>query len=78
MAQSPAEDARAASVITTPEAVEVLREAVAVAGSQRAWAFAHGLSETDVSLTLSGRRPPPPGILRALNIKWALVRGGAA
>lgn len=68
------DDTRVAFVITPPEAVEALREAVAVAGSQRAWAIAHGVSETDVSSTLSGRRPPPPGILRALNITRALVR----
>lgn len=76
MAQSPFEDARAASVITPPEAISALREAVAAAGSQKAFACLHGLSQSDVSSALSGRRRPTPGILRALNISKALVREG--
>ena len=74
MAQPPFEDARAASVITPPEAVEALREAVKSAGSQKAFACQHGLSQSDVSSALTGRRQPTPGILRALNITRALVR----
>ncbi|SFV12815.1 hypothetical protein SAMN02799643_05781 [Methylobacterium sp. UNCCL125] len=76
MAHSNEEGARAASVITPPEAVAALRAAVAAAGSQKRFACAHGLSQSDVSSALRGRRPPAPGILDALGISWALVRRG--
>jgi hypothetical protein len=46
-----------------------LRAACEKAGSQRAWALAHGIAPQYPNLVLTGRRPPGPQILRALGLK---------
>ena len=54
------------------ETVDPLAELRAVcdaAGSQRAWAAAHGLSVSYLSDVLLRRRPPGPAILRALGLR---------
>lgn len=76
MASRQPDDVRAAFVVTPPEAVEALRAAVIAAGSQKAFACANRLSQSDVSSALQGRRPPPPGILQALGLSWQIVRVG--
>jgi DNA-binding transcriptional regulator YdaS (Cro superfamily) len=42
------------------------------AGSQKAWASRHGLSEGYVCDTIRGRRAPGGAILRALGLKRAV------
>lgn len=54
--------------LTQPDVVARLREATLLAGSQRAWARAHGVSAAYVSDVLSGRRDPGESILRPLGL----------
>jgi hypothetical protein len=53
---------------------DLLRTAVAEAGSQTAWASRQSppIASTTVSLTLIGRIDPPPKILRALGLRKML------
>lgn len=60
-------------VVDDAAVIERLRAAVAVAGSQRAYALAEGLNEGDLSSALSGRRPPSAPLRRAVGVETALV-----
>lgn len=46
-----------------------LNAAVRAAGGQTAFAKQHGLTKQNVSQALSSKRPPPPVILKALNLR---------
>lgn len=50
-----------------------LIEACYNAGSQNAWAKAHGVSQAYVNDTIKGRREPGMAILRALGLERATV-----
>jgi hypothetical protein len=52
--------------MTRLQVVEMLRRSCAKAGSQRAWARAHGVSVAYVSDVLRGRRDPGKSILTGL------------
>jgi hypothetical protein len=49
--------------------VDLLRAAVEKAGSQSAWARAHGVQQQYVSLVLNGSRRAGPQILAALGLE---------
>lgn len=51
------------------EALEAIREAIAAAGSQKAFAEAHKLSAPYVSDVLNGNREPGPRILEAVGLE---------
>lgn len=51
------------------DVLAALRDRVAAAGSQRAWARACNISAPYVSDVLNGRRQPGPAILRALGLE---------
>jgi DNA-binding phage protein len=51
------------------EVIEQLRNAIAQAGSQAAWARRHNLSRTAVHRALRGDKPLRPEVLRALGLK---------
>lgn len=56
------------------DAVRVLlRERIADVGTAAAWCREHDISPQVVSLLLSGRVHPYPGILRALGLRRVLV-----
>jgi hypothetical protein len=48
---------------------EKLKDACRKAGSQSAWAKAHGLSQAYVNDTISGRREPGNSILESLGLQ---------
>lgn len=54
--------------LTESDVVDLLREAVAQAGSVAAWARTAGVSITYVHDVLAGRRPPGGAILDALDV----------
>ena len=56
-------------MISTTEMRRLLREACKAAGSQRAWAKAHRMSDAYVSDCLAGRREPGDSIARALGYR---------
>ena len=56
-------------MISTDEMRRLLREACKAAGSQRAWAKAHRMSDAYVSDCLAGRRAPGDSIARALGYR---------
>jgi DNA-binding transcriptional regulator YdaS (Cro superfamily) len=62
------------TVVTRDDVVALLREAVAQAGGQRLWAESVGVSPSDVSSVLSGRRAAGRAILAALGITRETVR----
>jgi DNA-binding transcriptional regulator YdaS (Cro superfamily) len=55
--------------MTDAEVQGVLRRACNDAGSQRAWADLHNVSDQYVSDVLKGRRRPGPAILEALGLE---------
>lgn len=59
-------------MLTDPELLEVLRDACDRAGSQQAWAFRHGISESYVCDVLRGRRVPGAKVLTALGYRRAV------
>ena len=65
------------NILTVMEVRALLRRECEEAGSQREWALAHGITMTDVSYVLTGRRPPGPTLLRALGLTRVInyVRG---
>lgn len=65
-------------VVTDVEVVDLLRDAVAQAGSQRAFVKAAGVNEGDLSSALRGRRPPSTALRRAVGVETRLVHVGAA
>jgi len=65
--------APAGRVVTDAEVVELLRDAVLASGSQRAFARAARLHESDLSQVLRGRRAPTAGQCRAVSVHRALV-----
>ena len=54
--------------MTTAEVVAMLKRACTAAGTARAWAKAHGISEAYVSDVLNSRRDPGEAICRALGL----------
>lgn len=62
------------TVVTREDVVALLREAVAQAGGQRLWAESVGVSPSDVSSVLSGRRAAGRAILNALGVTRETVR----
>ncbi|MCJ2081538.1 transcriptional regulator [Methylobacterium sp. J-090] len=61
------------TVVSREDVVSLLRDAVAQSGGQRAWAESVGVSPSDVSSVLSGRRAAGRAILAALGITTVLV-----
>lgn len=57
------------TVVTTSEAIEALKAAIAAAGSAKAWAAAQGLSAQYVGEVLSGRRQPSDRVLGPLGLQ---------
>lgn len=55
--------------LSPAEALDLIRKHVAEAGSQSAFARAHGLSNAYVSDTLNGRREPSQAILGTVGLK---------
>ncbi|UIJ73475.1 transcriptional regulator [Aurantimonas sp. HBX-1] len=55
--------------MTAAEVRLLLRQACADAGSQQAWAKAHGVSGVYVSDVLAGRREPGEAILAGLGLR---------
>lgn len=55
-------------LVTREDVVSLLREAVAQAGGQRIWAESVGVSPSDVSSVLSGRRAAGRSIMAALGV----------
>ena len=66
-----------ARVVSVDEIRDLLRDRVAQAGSQRAYARATGLHEATVSCVLSGARPTR-AVLTALGVRPVLVIEGDA
>ncbi|KZB98991.1 hypothetical protein AU375_04794 [Methylobacterium radiotolerans] len=65
-----------ATQVVAPEAVlDELHAAIQRQGSAAAWGRRHGVGPGYLADVLSGRRPPGAGILRALGIGRAYVRG---
>ena len=62
--------------VTIDEVVDSLRDAVAAAGSQRAFCQTHGLFESELSNVLHGRRPPNRAMMRAVGVDRALIQWG--
>ena len=60
-----------ADYVTSADLVRQLRERTA--SGQATWARAHGLSETLVSLVLSGNQKPGPKIAEALGYRKKIV-----
>lgn len=56
-------------MLTIEEVRQRLQKACESAGSQTAWAKAHGMSGAYVSDTIHGRREPGEGILKALGLE---------
>ena len=54
--------------MTTAEVVAMLKRACTAAGTARAWAKQHGVSEAYVSDVLNSRRDPGEAICRALGL----------
>lgn len=67
--------------MTEHDLLQILRNQVALAGSQRLWAKAHGVPESVISTTLSGRRALSPLVANALGFAvrttYARVIGGS-
>lgn len=63
-------------LVTDDDVLDLLRAAVARAGSQRAYALAAGVNEGDLSSALGGRRPPSTPLRRAVGVEHALVHVG--
>lgn len=61
-------------LVTREDVVSPLREAVAQAGGQRIWAESVGVSPSDVSSVLSGRRAAGRSIMAALGVTRETVR----
>ncbi len=59
--------------MTQDQVTERLRAAVAQHPSQVAFCRAHGVSPTQLSETLYGRRPPSPAVLRALGLRKVVL-----
>lgn len=59
--------------MTKEQVIAALRQACVSAGSQGAWAAAHGVSPTYVSDTLSGRRDLSDKVLAALGLERVIV-----
>jgi hypothetical protein len=55
------------------EVLQRLRQACREAGSQKAWAYSAGLSESFVGDVLGGRRPLSDNVLRGLGLQRAEV-----
>lgn len=55
--------------MTTADIRDMLRRACETAGSNKAWAGKHGVSEAYVSDVLNGHRSPGPAICTALGIE---------
>lgn len=58
--------------VTEEEAVALLRERVAAAGTQRAFAAA-GVNASDLGQVLGGRKAPSRTLLAAVGVRKALV-----
>lgn len=61
-------------VLTRDEVLDILRGAVASAGSQRTWARRNAIGEKFLSDILAGRRPPSAPVLAAIRVSRAYVR----
>lgn len=59
--------------MTANEVVALLRRACAEAGSQTAWADAHGVSYSYVNDVIQGRRLPGAGIAHGLGLARMVV-----
>lgn len=59
--------------MTKEQVLAALRQACVTAGSQDAWAAAHGVSPTYVADTLGGRRGPSGKVLAALGLERVIV-----
>jgi hypothetical protein len=57
-----------ADLITLRDVYAELRTAIRAAGSEAAFARAHGLRRQDVNDASSSRRPPSPAVLAALGL----------
>lgn len=57
----------------TKAVLALLRERVDAAGSQRAWASAHGLSHSYVGEVLRGSRAPGARVLHALGLRRDVI-----
>lgn len=64
-----------AEVLDRSQVLARLRAAVDQAGSMAAFGRVHGLNKGVISDALAGKRPPTPGILRALGVERAYVGG---
>ncbi|MBX9910838.1 MAG: hypothetical protein K2Z25_19300 [Beijerinckiaceae bacterium] len=56
------------TALTLEETLAALRDAIAAAGSARAWATGHGISAQYVADVLAGRRQPSDRILGPLGL----------
>ena len=61
------------ALLTVEDFRAILRHAIVRAGSQAAWARAHGLSRSDVSQHLSGSRVPSEKFVRVLGLRKVLA-----
>jgi hypothetical protein len=59
----------AGCMLTREEVLQRLREACEKAGSENAWAKAHGMSQAYVNDAIRGRREPGPAILEAMGLE---------
>ncbi|MBZ6411112.1 MULTISPECIES: transcriptional regulator [Methylobacterium] len=59
--------------VTEEDAVALLRERVAAAGTQRAFAAAAGVNASDLGQVLGGRKAPSRTLLAAVGVRKALV-----
>lgn len=60
------------SLITTADVLDLLRQHVALYGTQKAAAATYGISEPYFSEILSGRRDPSKKILARLNLRQVI------
>jgi DNA-binding transcriptional regulator YdaS (Cro superfamily) len=59
--------------MTETDVLNKLREAVRRAGGQNAFARRFGVTQSNISLTLTGKVSPTPAILRAIGIERRMV-----
>lgn len=76
-ALEPRELGTLACVVSDADVVDLLRVAVAEAGSMRAFARAHGINESDLGQAMRGRKAPTSSLCRVVGVERKLVLTGA-
>lgn len=75
-ASAPVHAPEMARVVNQQDVVEMLRQRVAEAGSQRAFAMAAGVNASDLGAALKGTKAPTRSLRAAVGVEDAMVQRG--